>query len=101
MLKAVVFPAPLGPMIPRISPASSVKCKSFTAWRPPNVLLMPFTTRKAILCSLGAASCRAQFLPCLSPQALTDRLDQPLGQEQDGQDQDEPVDDQVKPRELS
>src|SRR5882672_10006275 len=35
-LNNVVLPAPLGPMMPRISPSASEKLTSLTAFRPPN-----------------------------------------------------------------
>lgn len=37
-LKAVVFPAPLGPMRAVMEPASTSKLAPFTAVRPPNAL---------------------------------------------------------------
>ena len=40
MLKNVVLPAPLGPMIETIDFSGSVKLTSLTAVRPPNCLVM-------------------------------------------------------------
>src|SRR5512140_300104 len=45
MLNVVVFPEPLGPMSPKISPFSTSKVTSLTAVRPPN-FLTSFSTRK-------------------------------------------------------
>ena len=40
-LKSVLLPAPLGPMMERISPASAEKLTSLTAVRPPKRLVSP------------------------------------------------------------
>src|SRR5665647_2883946 len=45
MLNVVVFPEPLGPIRPKISPFSTSKVTSLTAIRPPN-FLTSFSTRK-------------------------------------------------------
>ena len=45
MLKMVVFPAPLGPMIPVIRPASIRNEHSFTAVSPPKRRVRPSTAR--------------------------------------------------------
>src|SRR4051794_49143 len=44
-LKKVVFPAPLGPISPVITPRWISTCSTSTAVRPPNVRRMPSTTR--------------------------------------------------------
>ncbi len=43
--KSVVFPAPLGPITPTISPSSTSKLMSRTAERPPNRFETPRTSR--------------------------------------------------------
>jgi hypothetical protein len=47
-LKAVVLPAPLGPIIETISPVSTSKETSLTANRPPKRLTMRSTSSSAI-----------------------------------------------------
>src|SRR5207247_4122002 len=48
-LKTVVFPEPLGPMSPTISPSSTRKAKSWTARRPPKSFVRPSVSRSARL----------------------------------------------------
>src|SRR5512139_996386 len=100
MLNAVVFPAPLGPMSPRISPGSSVKLKPLTAWLPPKDLLMFLTSRSGIAGPLSAVSrrcwpggVRRSARPSHQP---PERLNQPLGEEEHRQDEDHPVDHEVQ-----
>ena len=45
-LKRVLFPAPLGPMMLRISPSFTVKETSSTAVNPPNRFVIPSTSSK-------------------------------------------------------
>src|SRR6185295_1239214 len=47
MLKVVLFPAPLGPIMPRISPSRTSKSRFETASSPPNRLVRLFTSRTA------------------------------------------------------
>src|SRR4029077_5345005 len=61
-LKSVVLPAPLGPMMPRISPGAARRLTSFTAVRPPK--------RLVTASSSSIASHRAQPLPDPADQAL-------------------------------
>src|SRR5712692_2259566 len=42
--KTVVFPAPLGPIRPTISPSPTLNERPFTAWRPPKCLSRPATS---------------------------------------------------------
>ncbi|CAH1682905.1 hypothetical protein CHELA17_63250 [Chelatococcus asaccharovorans] len=44
-LKSVVFPAPFGPMIPKISPLPTSKLTSFSATIPPKRTVRPLTRR--------------------------------------------------------
>jgi len=45
-LKSVVFPAPLGPMMMRRSPAATVRVTRFAAVTPPNRLVTPTSCRQ-------------------------------------------------------
>ena len=45
-LKRVLFPAPLGPMMLRISPSATVKEMSSLATSPPNRFVIPWTSRQ-------------------------------------------------------
>ena len=56
MLKQVVLPAPFGPISASISPATSVKLTSSTAWMPPNAFDSPRTA------SSGAALMQSDAL---------------------------------------
>src|SRR5678816_240429 len=78
-LKSVVLPAPLGPMMPRISPGAARRLTSFTAVSPPK--------RLVTASSSSIASHRAQPLP--------DPADQALGHEAHDHDEQAAVDDQV------
>src|SRR3984893_9176823 len=78
-VKSVVLPAPLGPMMPRISPGAARRLTSFTAVRPPK--------RLVTASSSSIASHRAQPLP--------DPADQALGHEAHDHDEQAAVDDQV------
>src|SRR5437016_12371123 len=48
-LKRVVFPEPLGPMRPTISPSSTRSARSCTARRPPKSFVRPSVSRSDIL----------------------------------------------------
>src|SRR5512144_293647 len=78
-LKSVVLPAPLGPMMPRISPGAARKLTSLTAVRPPK--------RLVTASSSSIASHRAQPLP--------EEAHQALGDEAHDHDEQAAVDDQV------
>src|SRR5437879_6307887 len=78
-LKSVVLPAPLGPMMPRISPGAARRLTSLTAVRPPK--------RLVTASSSSIAPHRAQPLP--------DPADQALGHEAHDHDEQAAVDDQV------
>src|SRR5215218_4857758 len=67
MLKNVVLPAPLGPMIETIERSGRLNETSLTAVRPPNCLVMLLASRIAALASDGAGVelCVALMLvPC-------------------------------------
>src|SRR5512144_2260773 len=78
-LNSVVLPAPLGPMMPRISPGAARRLTSLTAVSPPK--------RLVTASSSSIASHRAQPLP--------DPADQALGHEAHDHDEETAVDDQV------
>lgn len=48
-LNSVVFPDPFGPMMPRISPSSTVKLTSLTAATPPKVLVAFLTVSRGMV----------------------------------------------------
>ena len=81
-LKRVVLPAPLGPIKPTISPRLIKKSTRSTAANPPKYFLTPFPSRIGIFPG-----------PLRSPPLLNlfFQPDDPLGQEQDNADQDDPV----------
>ena len=64
MLKNVVLPAPLGPMIETIERSGSVNVTSLTAVRPPNCLVMLLASRIAGLASDGAAAVGSASRSC-------------------------------------
>src|SRR6476661_8772191 len=82
-LKRVVLPAPLGPMMPRISPGAARRLTSFTAVSPPK--------RLVTASSSSIASHRAQPLP--------DPANQALGHEAHDHDEQAAEDDQLDPDE--
>src|ERR1051325_9314071 len=87
-LKRVVFPAPLGPMIPSRSPALTSKLTSFTAVRPP---------KRLVTCSrvsIGAPS-RLRALDATSAQPPED-AHHALGHEPHHHDEHGPVDHEVE-----
>src|SRR5665647_2495532 len=81
MLNVVVFPEPLGPIRPKISPFSTSKVTSLTAVRPPN-FLTSFSTRKyatsdSLSCWVDAEHVPLDLLPV---------ADDAVGQVQDDDD---------------
>src|SRR5438093_12561567 len=48
-LSRVVLPAPLGPMMDRISPSWTSRLTRLTAWTPPNAFETPRTSTRLIL----------------------------------------------------
>src|SRR5437868_1852127 len=55
-LKSVVFPAPFGPRMARLSPYATSRSTSRTAWRPPNRRPIPRKRRIGSACSAATAS---------------------------------------------
>src|ERR1700730_3696660 len=75
-LKSVVLPAPLGPMIPRISSSETLTLTSRSAWKPPNVFPTPTVASTAVLagCSAGPEPGPGDsILPRLRDGGLPDR----------------------------
>ena len=64
-LKRVVLPAPLGPIIPKVSPVFHEKSISSSACNPPNFLDNPRTCNKSeeVMRSLHRLRSRQQFFP--------------------------------------
>src|SRR5438045_9160855 len=66
-LKHVVFPAPLGPINPTISPSSTVRSTPLTAARPPKYRLRPRDSRRGMGqpagLGVGAAAARLHRKP--------------------------------------
>src|SRR6266508_6243008 len=83
-LNTVVLPAPLGPMSPRISPASTVKEKRSTARSPPKSRVRSLTVRSAM----------APRSPAPRPGSAR-AAPYPLGQVADDQHHEETIEDQV------
>src|SRR5882724_4798968 len=88
-LKAVVLPAPFGPMSPRISPGSTSKERRETARSPPKSLVRSVTVSKG----MGVPS--GPFRPGAAGAAPD-----ALGQVPDDQHHEEPVEDQVADEEA-
>src|SRR5476649_576450 len=74
---SVVLPAPLGPIRPTISPASTVSEASSTAFSPPNDLERPATSS-------------------MTPRLSGEQAHQPVGQARHDQYQHDAVDDQAE-----
>src|SRR5690349_2512271 len=55
-LNSVVFPAPFGPRMARLSPCATSRSTSRTAWRPPNRRPIPLRRRIGSACSGACAS---------------------------------------------
>src|SRR5262249_7799814 len=97
MLNSVLLPAPLGPTRPTSSPSPTVKLTWSSAVRPPNCLVMPCTSRTAVIAcpsSLGGGDRRlGEAQPARRPRlAHPGQLDQPTGQSQDHHQQHQRVD---------
>src|SRR5512139_2239584 len=91
MLKVVVFPEPLGPMSPKISPWDTSKVTPLTAARPPKYLTSLSTWKYAMPCSSGPGVEPEHPLADLRPVA-----DDPVGQNEDHQDHQDPESENVR-----
>src|SRR5688572_15307308 len=92
-LKAVVLPAPLGPMSPTISPGSTDTLKSRTAVRPPNTLVTFFASSSGIgsgggrrllamlIADLRVGRTAGSVLGRAGPEAVEDLADLALAQQ--------------------
>ena len=67
ILKNVVFPAPFGPMIPKMSPAITFISTFSTAFRPPKYLHKPFDSRIGTLLSILSKS----IMPSSPPESFS------------------------------
>src|SRR5215510_13208213 len=97
MLNSVLLPAPLGPTRPTSSPSPTVKVTWSSAVSPPNCLVMPCTSRTAVIrypSSLDGGDRRlGEAQPARRPRlAHARQLDQPAGQRQDHHQQHQRVD---------
>src|SRR6266576_1546113 len=82
----VVFPAPLGPIKPKIVPCSISSDTSSTAWTPPNDRL------RLVSCSSGL-TCSPARPPARRDDGEAAPADDALGPEDDDEDQDDAIDD--------
>ena len=82
----MVLPAPLGPISPTISPGPTVRSKRLTACSPPKRLLSPRTSSPALTPRRPAGPAAPQ------------PAHEPVRQERDDQDQDQPVEHDVGAR---
>src|SRR5262249_23191943 len=88
MLMSVVFPAPLGPMRPRISRSCSSKFTAETATRPAKRLVSRRTARIGAICSHPMrADVLGEVAPAELPEAAAD-IGQAARHENDGNDDD-------------
>ena len=85
-LMTVVFPAPFGPMIPKISPLLIEKVRSFTANKPPNRLSRPSVSNTG---TVDTSNIRFAGKP------LHDGSCDPLWHEQDDKDNDYSIHNEV------
>src|SRR6266542_6090466 len=97
-LTSVVFPEPLGPMSPRISPSPSSKLTWETAASPPNRLVTPRASRRAMRLDPVLAQVPGEVPERELP--LADHLGQPLRHEQHHQDHDQAVEELGQAHEL-
>src|SRR6478736_5909585 len=77
-LKSVVFPAPFGPRIARLSPCAISRSTSRTAWSPPNRRPIPRRRRIGSACSGAAASVTCYLAGDLRVLGLADPRQAPL-----------------------
>src|SRR6266851_3910706 len=105
MLNKVVFPAPFGPITPRISPSSNWRSTASTAFRPPNRLERLSARRMALMAQRPRGRSPHHRLGCHlgphQPEAPRDPEEEPHHAErleEDDHDQEQPVDPQVELR---
>src|SRR5690606_11456828 len=104
-LNTVVLPAPLGPMMLKISPSWTTKSTSSTARRPPNSMVSPLTSSRAMASTsrgrrrhlarsragLGHRAGPAAGKPNLKPALFGTGAQQPVGPEDHDDDEQRPV----------
>src|SRR5512139_1749265 len=91
MLKVVVFPEPLGPMSPKISPCATSKETPFTAARPPKYFTRRSTWKYAMPSSSDPGA-----EPEHPPADFRPLAHDPVGQNEDHQDHQDPESEDVR-----
>src|SRR6266568_6949944 len=99
----VVFPAPLGPIMAKISPSSTLMSTVLTAVRPPNRLVSPRVSRSGMVALGRTAQVRHRLLGGAKLQfdfSLGTR-DQPLWSQQHDDHQDHPEDQNARSLDIA